>query len=77
MEELSTLLIDFNKVSSLAPLVSLINLQGVYANNNLLSNDNSIEQLNQLTELYLFENNLSPSRISAIQAALPGVTLLF
>ena len=76
MEELSTLLIDFNKVASL-PLVSLSKLRGVYANNNLLSNDTSLDQLDQLIELYLFDNNLSDARISDIQAALPGVALQF
>ena len=75
MEELSTLLIDFNQVSTLAPLIPLSKLRGVYANNNLLSNDTAMDQLDQLLELYLFENNLSAARVTAIQAALPNVAL--
>jgi Leucine-rich repeat (LRR) protein len=58
-------------------LVSLSKLRGVYANNNLLSNDTSLDQLDQLIELYLFDNNISDARISDIQAALPGVALQF
>jgi len=33
--------------------------------------------LDQLLELYLFENNLSAARVTAIQAALPNVALQF
>jgi len=77
MQELSTLLIDFNEVSTLGPLVGLPKLRGVYANNNLLAEDTSMDQLNQLVELYLFDNNISASRITEIEAALPKVNLQF
>ena len=77
MSELSTLLIDFNQVSVLAPIKDLGNLRGLYANNNLLAEDLSVIEMNQLAELYIYDNNLTDSRKVEIQDALPSVRIEF
>ena len=77
MSELSTLLIDFNQVSVLTPIKNLENLRGLYANNNLLAEDSSVIEMNQLAELYIYDNNLTDNRIVEIQEALPSVRIEF
>jgi Leucine-rich repeat (LRR) protein len=77
MSELSTLLIDFNQVSVLTPIKDLESLRGLYANNNLLSEDSSVIEMNQLAELYIYDNNLTDNRKVEIQDALPSVRIEF
>ena len=77
MDELSTLLVDFNKLTDISPIKALPQLRGVYANNNLLANDSAVDDMVQLSELYLYENNFSAVRKAEIQVALPDVRLQF
>ena len=75
MNELSTLLVDFNELSELSPIKALPELRGLYANNNLLENDLAVDEMSQLIELYLYDNNISDERKAEIEAALPDVRL--
>jgi Leucine-rich repeat (LRR) protein len=61
----------------LTPIKDLENLRGLYANNNLLAEDSSVIEMNQLAELYIYDNNLTDNRKVEIQDALPSVRIEF
>ena len=75
MNELSTLLVDNNKIQNLSALANLTNLKGIYANNNLIGRDNTILQFQGLVDLYLFDNNLPETFKAEVRTALPNVNL--